>query len=98
MFDLFLTEESERNLAALEANKSLAKQLKAVKKALRLLAENPRHPGLNTHQFHGRTCPHDDKVWEAYAENHTPGAWRIFFCYGEPGRRTLWILSVEPHP
>ena len=45
------------------------------------LAENPRHPGLQTHEF--RSLPHrfvtGDKVFEAYAQNRTPGAYRIFW-------------------
>ncbi len=32
-----------------------------------------------------------------YAENHTPGAWRIFWWDG-PGKQVLTILAITPHP
>ena len=81
MFVLDRTEQAADQLARLRAAPDLQKRYKAVSKALRLLAENPRHPGLQTHQWKGNVCPHGDKLWEAYAENQTPGAYRIFFCY-----------------
>lgn len=98
MYSIYQMPIVDQQIEELTRDKSQSKRLKAVRKALRLLCENPRHPSLNTHQFHSRVCPHGDKVWEAYAENNTPGAYRIFFCYGLPSTNTLWILSVEPHP
>jgi hypothetical protein len=70
-----------------------------VAKAIRLLCRNPRHPSLQTHEF--TSLPHpfdpDGKVFEAYAQQHTPGAYRIFWCYG-PARRQIPVLSILPHP
>ena len=72
---------------------------KQVRKALQFLAANPRHPRLPTHEFH--SLPHPfrdgDKVFEAYAQNQTPGAYRIFWCYG-PGRDEITIIAIAPHP
>jgi hypothetical protein len=70
-----------------------------VNKALRFLRENPRHPGLNTHEYHSLENPisRDEKVWEAYAQNQTPGAYRIFWCYG-PGKGVITIIAIIPHP
>jgi hypothetical protein len=70
-----------------------------VTKAIRLLAQNPRHPSLQTHEFTSKKNPYDPdgKVFEAYAQNKTPGAYRIFWCYG-PGKGEITILAITPHP
>lgn len=72
---------------------------KQVHKALQLLRANPRHPGLQTHEYYSLRNPFDDKdkVFEAYAQNRTPGAYRIFWCYG-PGKGELTIIAITPHP
>jgi hypothetical protein len=72
---------------------------KQVGKAIRLLQSNPRHPGLNTHKYHSLQNPYqpDGDVFEAYAQNRTPGAYRIFWCYG-PSKGELTILAITPHP
>jgi len=36
-------------------------------------------------------------VFEAYAQQRTPGAYRIFFCYGKE-RYVIEILTIVPHP
>jgi hypothetical protein len=98
MFILEWTETARLALDALKLEPHLAKRLKAVTKALRLLSDNPRHPGLSTHEWKSTLCPHGEKLWEAYAENQTAGAYRIFFCY-PPGRRgTICIVAITPHP
>lgn len=72
-------------------------KLKKVRKALGLLETNPRHPGLATHEFTSLSGPAGEKVFEAYVENRTPGAWRIFWYYGpKPGM--IRILNITPHP
>ena len=72
---------------------------KQVHKAVRLLLGNPKHPGLQTHAYHSLTSPFgkNAKVFEAYVQNRTPGAYRIFWCYG-PGKREITILAITPHP
>jgi hypothetical protein len=73
--------------------------IKQIVKALHLLAENPRHPGLCTHEFHSMKNPLDAsaKVFEAYAQNNTPGAYRIFWCYG-PNNKDITIITITAHP
>ena len=74
-------------------------KLKKVRRAIGYLQTNPRHPSLNTHLYTGyenpfqRGCP----VFEAYAENRTPGAYRIFWCYG-PNKGQVAIIAITPHP
>lgn len=94
---LRFTDEARSQLAALEQDKSQAKHLKAVRKALGYLQVNPRHPSLETHEFESKIGPNGEKVFEAYAENRTPGAYRIFFYYG-PGRGVVSVVTIIPHP
>ncbi|MCH2547738.1 MAG: hypothetical protein MK052_09040 [Alphaproteobacteria bacterium] len=37
------------------------------------------------------------EVFEAYAENKTPGAYRIFWFYG-PDKKEITIVAITPHP
>jgi hypothetical protein len=94
---LVLSDEANRQLDELENDPSRLKRLKAVRKGLGLIESNPRHPGLNTHKYRGLKGPDGVDVFEAYAENQTPGAYRIFWHYG-PGRETITILTITPHP
>jgi len=41
--------------------------------------------------------PEVEKVFEAYAENRTSAAFRVFFCYG-PERNEITITAITPHP
>jgi hypothetical protein len=72
---------------------------KQVAKAIRLLAENPRHNSLNTHEYDSLDHPFDPhgKVSEAYAQNRTPGAYRVFWCY-RPESGDITIIAITPHP
>jgi len=96
-FELLFTDQADADFTALEADAGLAKRLKAVRKALGLLETNPRHPGLNTHKFSSLKGPGGEEVFEAYAENKTPAAWRIFWYYG-PNKKQITILAITPHP
>jgi len=72
---------------------------KQVVKCLSLLETNPRHPGLRTHLFTSIENPFNksDKVFEAYAQNETPSAYRVFWCYG-PEKGEITIIKIAPHP
>jgi len=72
---------------------------KQVHKCLMLLAENPRHPGLNTHEFRSLPHPFDPKgkLFEACAQSKSPGAYRVFWCYG-PAKGEITIIAITPHP
>jgi hypothetical protein len=72
---------------------------KQVEKCVRLLLDNPRHPGLSTHEFASIEHPYDprQKVFEAYMQNRTPGAFRLFWCYG-PEKGEITIIAITPHP
>jgi hypothetical protein len=96
-FELKFTDEADENLRALEKNKGLVKYLRAVCKALGYLETNPRHPGLNTHKYSSLVGENGEEIFEAYAENKTAAAYRIFWHYG-PGKNVITIISITSHP
>lgn len=96
-FQLKFTNQASKDYDHLEKDKHLLKRLKAVRKALGYLETNPRHPSLNTHKFSSLTGPNGEEVFEAYAENKTPQAYRIFWYYG-PNKKEITILAITPHP
>ncbi len=89
MFEIFQTDEAKAQLNLLKKDKGLKKRYKAVVKTIKLLSQNPRHPGLHTHKY----IP----LSEAYAESSTPAAYRIFWCYGVE-KKQITIISITPHP
>lgn len=99
-----LKADAQASLTARNANKK-AKATKAeglfkqVHECIEKLLNNPRHPGLKTHKYDSLVNPYDPKqpVFEAYAQNQTPGAYRVFWCYG-PKRDHITILAITPHP
>ena len=97
MFELFLTEQAMDDLRLLESNAALSKRLKAVRKTLAYLQNNPRHPGLNTHKYSAITGPDNTEIFEAYAENNTPAAYRVFWYYG-PLKKQITVIAITPHP
>ena len=96
-FSLRFTDQANLDLDALENSPAFSKRLKSVRKALGYLQTNPRHPGLNTHKYTSLSGPNGEDVFEAYAENNTPGAYRIFWLYG-PGKDAITIIAITPHP
>ena len=96
-FFLSFTPTAKANLKELKDSRHLEKRFKAVSKALKFLQENPRHPSLQTHEFSSFQGPHGEKVFEAYAEQETPAAYRIFFYYGRQ-RGEIVIVAMTPHP
>lgn len=96
-FRLLFTPTAENQLDILESYPSLVSQLKAVRKALGFLETNPWHPGLHTHEYSSLKGARGEKVFEAYAQNHTPGAYRIFWHYGAD-KNQITIVAITPHP
>jgi hypothetical protein len=94
---LLLSHEAQAALVNLAKDRSAAKRLRAVRKTLALLETNPRHPSLHTHEYTRLSATLGRKVFEAYAENRTPAAFRVFWHYGpEAGQMT--IVAITPHP
>ncbi len=73
------------------------KLFKKLTKTLDHLRQNPKHPGLESHDIDELTKRYGFKVWQSYLENKKPAAGRLFWAYG-PGRMEITILGIEPHP
>ncbi len=99
MFALILAHAAQEDLEHLEHSPRDAGLVKQIKKALRFLQTNPRHPSLQTHVFHSLEHPYSprEKVFEAYIQQHTPSAYRLFWCYG-PTKNQITIIAITPHP
>jgi hypothetical protein len=101
---LRFTNEAEARLCAPAADSSKKGLHKQILKTLGLLELNTRHPGLHTHEYQSLIGANGERVWEAYAQNETPGAYRVFFDYGPDegsGKKRvaiLTIISITPHP
>lgn len=96
-FNILLTKQALDDLNKLISEKSMAKQLKAVRKTLAYLQANPRHPSLNTHKYTSVEGPQGEDIFEAYAENKTPAAYRIFWFYG-PDKKQITVIAITKHP
>jgi plasmid stabilization system protein ParE len=97
MFELIFTPQADEDLREIENNLAQKNILKAVRKTLGFMETNLRHPSLNTHEFTSLRGPNGEKVFEAYAQQRTSAAYRIFWYYG-PGRKQITIVAITPHP
>lgn len=96
-FELVFTEKADEHLISLEKSKNKKAVLKAVRKTLGLMETNLRHPSLHTHDYSELEGFNGEKVFESYAQNHTPGAYRVFWHYG-PEKGQITIVAIIPHP
>ena len=96
MFKVLTTITFDEELVALRQQKSMLARVKAIDKTLKLLS-NPRHPGLQTHEFTSLKGPNGEKIFEAYAQQNTPAAYRVFWHYG-PGRSEITVIAFTAHP
>ena len=79
------------------ASKTETKLFNKIGKTLKHISENPRYPGLNTHEISVLTERYGQKVWESYLENNKPAAGRVFWTYG-PNEGDVTVIAIEPHP
>ena len=96
MFQLLFTEQAAQDFEKIETQPALLKQFKAIRKALGYLEKNPRHPSLNTHKYNSIEGNKGEEIFEAYAENKTSAAYRIFWHYG-PKIKMITIVAITPH-
>jgi hypothetical protein len=97
LFEISLSERAREHWDRLKTGRGLEKRLRAVRKTLRFLSENPRHPSLQTHEFTSLKGPRGEKVFEAYAEQSTPAAYRVFWYYG-PEENLITVIAITSHP
>jgi hypothetical protein len=94
---LIFTPQADEDLKELEKIPEKGKVLKAVRKTLGLMEMNLKHPSLQTCAYTSLKGPTGEKVFEAYAQQNTPSAYRIFWYYG-PERDQITIAAITPHP
>lgn len=94
-------EQIKENRALKKIRKSSKQEglFKQVHGCITKLRTNPSHPGLDTKPFRSLDNPYNknENVYESYAQNRTPGAYRVFWCYG-PDRNWITLIAITPHP
>lgn len=102
---LRFTPTANEQLNKLENDPALRGVYRQVRKTLGLLETNLRAKSLQTHEYESLTRRYGEKVFEAYAQQDTPAAYRIFWLYGPDekdsrGKRipVITILAITPHP
>lgn len=96
-FKIKYTDLAKAQFLELRNNKSKHIPYKAVGRALARMQEDLRNPALNTHEYSKLSQEKGYKVFESYAQNKTPGAYRIFWRYG-PEQEEIEIITITPHP
>ncbi len=96
-FKLVFSQTAKETLKDLKHSKNKEKIYKALTKTLKFLGENPRHPSLRTHKYYSLAGPEGEAVFEAYVQQNTPSAYRVFFFYG-PDKKSITVIAVIPHP
>ncbi len=101
MFELDWTDEAKSVYNSLKSDASQKSHYKAIK----FLAQDPHYKSLQTHEFKSLSGPNGEKVFEAYVEQNTPNAYRLFWYYGpdetdEKGNRIpiITIMGIAPYP
>ena len=97
MHELIFTPQADHDLKEIETDPSKKSVLKSVRKTLGLMETNLCHPSLQTHVFQSLKGPNAEKVFEAYVQQNTPSAYRVFWYYG-PSRKVITIVAITPHP
>jgi hypothetical protein len=78
-------------------SKGDAKLAKKFFKTLQLLANDPRHNSLQSHEIEPLSRRFGQKVFQSYLENRTPSAGRLYWVYG-PNTGEITVVGLEPHP
>lgn len=103
--ELRFTPTASKQLTSIENNPALKGVLKQVRKALGYLETNLQAKSLETHEYESLTRRYGKKIFESYAQQNTPGAYRIFWHYGpdetdKNGKRIaiITVILITPHP
>ena len=98
MFELVWAARGAKDFTEVEKS-SRKGLLKQVAKTLDFLRANPKHPSLHTPPYSKIDNPHNakEKVFEAYAQQDPPAAYRVFWCYG-PDKKQITIIAITAHP
>jgi hypothetical protein len=104
-YKLRFTLTADEQLAGVENNHALKDVLRQIHKTLGYLEIDLRSKSLQTHEFESLTRRYGKKVFEAYVQQNSPAAYRIFWLYGpdeidKAGKRipVITILAITQHP
>lgn len=92
---VILSQDAVNARDQLKNDQSKKGRLAAVIKALEYLRTNVWHRSLKIHPLKGVTALNGEQIYEAYAENDTPGAYRIFWHNG-PGHSII-VVAIGCH-
>lgn len=95
-FKLQMTPEAKEQLSVIMNDSGKAGLQKQIKKCFKLLSENPRHPGLNSHPLVGSEESVGLKIWTSYIQNKTPAAHRVLWSYSKT-KKEIIVLQIIPH-
>ena len=103
--ELRFTPTADEKLEEIENDPALKGVVKQVRKTLGYLETNLQAKSLQSHEFESLTKRYKRKIFEAYAQQNTPGAYRVFWHYGDDeidkdGNRTpiITVLDITQHP
>jgi hypothetical protein len=102
--ELVFTDTAAEQYAQLQSDPARKGVFKQVRKTLAILETDTRHPSLRTHEYSSLKGANGERVWEAYAQQNTPAAYRVFFHYGpdehEKGKQVpiITIVAITRHP
>jgi hypothetical protein len=74
---------ADEQLSLLEKDPTCRGILKQVRKTLAYLETDLHTPSLQTHEYKSLTKRYGRKIFEAYVQQSTPGAYRVFWYYGD---------------
>ena len=96
---------ADEQLTYLENTPALKGALKQVRKTLGYLETNFKAKSLRIHPFESLTKRYGIPVFQAYAQQNTPGAYRILWHYGPDGKDKngkripiITIINITEHP
>ncbi|MBN2238894.1 MAG: hypothetical protein JW712_03895 [Dehalococcoidales bacterium] len=103
--ELRFSPEADKQLADIENDPALKGVLKQVRKTLGYLETNLKARSFQTHEYESLSRRYQRKVFKAYVQQNTPGAYRIFWYYGddefdEKGNRIpiIIVAAILQHP
>ncbi len=103
--ELRYTPTADEQLSNIESARALKGVLKQIRKTLGYLEANLRAKSLQTYKFESLTRRYKREVFEAYAQQDTPAAYRVFWHYGpdekdKNGKRIpiITIVAIISHP
>jgi len=102
---LRFTPTADWQLKLIEGDPASTGILKQIRKTLGYLETNLRSKSLQSHKHESLSIRYKREIFEAYVQQHSPGAFRIFWHYGDDeqddkGKRIpiITVIAIIRHP